>query len=84
MRANLPRKMRSHLQIAGYMILLFEKQKEYIYCFSFLSRVITHISSAPQLHTNTQIVPSSTPSHEQTHIIELLQREPLPTLSPSK
>ncbi|CAF0871291.1 unnamed protein product [Adineta ricciae] len=47
-------------------------------------KVITHVSSAPELHKNTQLVPSVTPSEEQKHLIELLQREPLPTLSPSK
>jgi hypothetical protein len=74
----------SHIQKFGDASKSPHCRNEYIYCFFFSSRVITHISSAPQLHTNTQTVPSSTPSHEQTHIIELLQREPLPTLSPSK
>jgi hypothetical protein len=49
-----------------------------------LFSVITHVSSAPQLHMNTQTIPLSSPTKEQQqHIIELLQREPLPTLSPS-
>ncbi|UJR15582.1 hypothetical protein I4U23_002518 [Adineta vaga] len=47
-------------------------------------KIITHVSSAPDLHINVQLVPSLTPSDEQKHMIELLQREPLPTLSPSK
>ncbi|CAF1058232.1 unnamed protein product [Adineta steineri] len=53
-------------------------------------KVITHVSSAPQLHTNIQIIPSSsspsstTPSDEQKHIMDVLKRQPLPTLSPSK
>ncbi|UJR31085.1 hypothetical protein I4U23_018593 [Adineta vaga] len=49
-----------------------------------IPKVITHISSAPDLQSNIQIVPtSSSPSNEQQHMIELLQRKPLPTLSPS-
>lgn len=43
--------------------------------------MITHVSSAPQLHTeNAQTVRLFT---EQNHVIEMLQREPLPTRSPS-
>lgn len=44
-------------------------------------RIITHVSSAPQLHSNNSQTVSS---DEQRHAIELLQREPLPTLSSSK
>jgi hypothetical protein len=43
--------------------------------------VITHVSSAPNFQANSQTIPSSI--NEQQHVIELLQRQPLPTLSPS-
>lgn len=42
---------------------------------------MTHASSAPDLNVNNQAVPLS--RNEQHHIIELLQREPLPTIVPS-
>ncbi|CAF0718736.1 unnamed protein product [Adineta steineri] len=50
-----------------------------------IPKVITRVSSAPDLQANNiQTVPSSkSPSDEQQHMIELLQRQPLPTLSPS-
>ena len=52
--------------------------------FSVSHRVITRVSSAPDLNSNIQTVPSSaSSSNEQHHMIELLQRQPLPTLSPS-
>jgi hypothetical protein len=46
-----------------------------------IPKVITHTSSAPDLQANNQVVPSTV--NEQQHAIELLQRQPLPTLSPS-
>ncbi|CAF0923143.1 unnamed protein product [Adineta ricciae] len=49
-----------------------------------IPKVITRVSSAPDLNSNVQTVPSSaSSSNEQHHMIELLQRQPLPTLSPS-
>lgn len=49
-------------------------------------KVITHVSSAPQLqNVEFPMEFSSMPmSDEQKHTIEVLQRQPLPTLSPSK
>lgn len=44
-------------------------------------KVITHVSSAPQFPIEFSSMPMS---DEQKHAIEILQREPLPTLSPSK
>ncbi len=43
--------------------------------------MITHTSSAPDLQANNQTIPST--ANEQQHTIELLQRQPFPTLSPS-
>ncbi|CAF0955832.1 unnamed protein product [Rotaria sordida] len=43
-------------------------------------KVITHVSSAPDLQTNLS---SLSTINEQQHAIELLQRQPLPTISPS-
>jgi len=46
-----------------------------------IPKVITHVSSAPGLQDNNQSTRISI--NERQHTIELLQRQPLPTLSPS-
>jgi hypothetical protein len=59
------------------------KRRKILFIIFFLIsyRVIKHVSSAPDFQaTNQTIAPSV---NEQQHTIELLQRQPLPTLSPS-
>lgn len=74
------------MKVHNMNLKIFQSKRKVTHFFQkktilFFFRVITHTTSVPDLQANDQIIPHSI--NEQQHMIELLRRPPLPTLTPS-